>query len=141
MKYHFKIHKEGDGFWAECLEILGCVTQADSKKELAVNMEDAINTLIQEPEGSNYLAPLPDDSYKTSHSVVEVRVNPQIAMGYWIRYNRIKKGMTQMEAAKKLGMKNLFSYQRLERGCNTTIAMIGRLVTLFPTLRLDAIFN
>ncbi len=27
MKYHFKIHKEGKGFWAECLELEGCITQ------------------------------------------------------------------------------------------------------------------
>jgi predicted RNase H-like HicB family nuclease/DNA-binding XRE family transcriptional regulator len=141
MKYHFRIHKEEEGFWAECLEIPGCVTQADSREELAVNMEDAINTLIQEPEGSSYLAPLPDESYKPSHSVVEVRVDPKIAMGFWLRYNRIKKGMTQEDAAKKLGMKNIFSYQRLERGCNTSIAMIAKLVDAFPLFKVDAVFN
>ncbi len=141
MKYHFKIHKEEDGFWAQCLEIPGCVTQADSRDELSVNMEEAINTLIQEPEGSNFLAPLPDDSYKPSQSIIEVKVDPQIAMGFWLRYNRIKKGLTQEDVAKKLGMKNIFSYQRLERGCNTSIAMLARLVDVFPLFKVDAVFN
>ena len=59
MKYHFKIHKEGKGFWAECLEIPECVTQGDSKEELFDNMEDAINTYLEEPEDSKFLAPLP----------------------------------------------------------------------------------
>jgi hypothetical protein len=34
MKYHFKVHKEMSGFWAECLELNGCITQADTQKEL-----------------------------------------------------------------------------------------------------------
>jgi predicted RNase H-like HicB family nuclease/DNA-binding XRE family transcriptional regulator len=141
MKYHFKVHKEGDGFWAECLEIPGCVTQADSRDELTANMEDAINTLIQEPEGSNYLAPLPNDSYKTSHSIAEVKVDPKIAMGFWLRYNRIKNGMTQEDAARKLGMKNIFSYQRLEHGCNTSLGMLSRLADTFPLFKINAVFN
>ena len=141
MKYHFKIHREGSGFWAECLEIPGCVTQADTREELAVNMEDAINTAILEPEGSKVLAPLPDGSLKPSRSIVEVKVHPQIAMGFWLRYTRLKEGMTQKAAARKLGMKSLFSYQRLECGCNTTIAMMARLVAAFPLFNIDAVFN
>ncbi len=141
MKYHFKIHKEADGFWAECLEIPGCITQADSRGELTVNMGDALNTAIQEPESSHYLAPLPDESYKPSHSIAEIKVDPQVALGFWLRYNRIKKGMTQEEAAKKLGMKNIFSYQRLERGCNTTVAMLSKLVAAFPLFSVESVFN
>lgn len=30
MFYHFKIHKEENKFWAQCLELPGCITQADS---------------------------------------------------------------------------------------------------------------
>jgi hypothetical protein len=50
------------------------VTQADSKEELAVNMENAINTALQEPEHSRYLAPLSNESYNPSQSIVEVRI-------------------------------------------------------------------
>jgi predicted RNase H-like HicB family nuclease len=82
MKYHFKIHKEDDGFWADCLEIPGCVTQGDSREELFVNMQDAINTYLEEPKGSFYLAPLPDNAGSPSRSVVEVAVDPAIALGF-----------------------------------------------------------
>ena len=60
MKYHFKIHKEKDGFWAECLELPGCFTEGDTKEELFANMQDALNTYIEEPEDSKHLAPLPN---------------------------------------------------------------------------------
>jgi antitoxin HicB len=42
MKYHFKIHKEGKGFWAECIELSGCFTEADSKEELRKNMHEIL---------------------------------------------------------------------------------------------------
>lgn len=108
MKYHFKIHKEGEGFWAECLEIPECVTQGDSREELFENMEDAINTYLEEPEDSQFLAPLPKRSFKKSRSVVEVTIDPSVALAFSIRRERIHKGLTQKEAAKKLGMKGLY---------------------------------
>lgn len=141
MKYHFKIHKEGSGFWAECLEIPGCLTQGNSKEELEANMQDAINTYLSEPVGSNVLAPLPDASIKVRGNVVLVTVDPQVAMGFNIRFNRIKNGMTQKQAAKKLGMNDLYSYQRLEKKCNPTIKVIGKLYKIFPNLSVDSVLR
>jgi predicted RNase H-like HicB family nuclease len=115
MKYHFKVHKDGNGFWAECLEIPGCLTQGNSKKELFENMQEAINTYLEEPINSSFLAPLPDTHIKSSKSVVKVAVDPEIAFSFMVRYCRIQEGLTQKKVAKSLGMKNLFSYQRLEK--------------------------
>ena len=56
MYYHFKIHKEKSGFWAQCIELPGCVTEGDSKEELFQNMQDALNTYLQEPQDSQYLS-------------------------------------------------------------------------------------
>jgi len=141
MKYHFKIHKEGKGFWAECLEIPGCLTQGDTREELQANMEDAINTYLQEPSESDELAPLPNDTITIGRNVVVVTVDPQVAIGFNVRYNRIKKGMTQKQAAEKLGMHNLYSYQRLERKCNPSILTIGKLYKLFPLFSVDAVLR
>lgn len=49
MRYHFKVHKEGKGFWAECLELKGCITQGNSKKELLENMQESLNLYLEEP--------------------------------------------------------------------------------------------
>jgi antitoxin HicB len=57
MKYHFKIHRDKDGLWSECIELKGCVTQANSIKELKINMQEALNLYLDEPENSKLANP------------------------------------------------------------------------------------
>lgn len=56
MDYHFKVYKEGKGFWAQCIELEGCITQAGNLKELKANMQEALNLYIEEAEGSDDVA-------------------------------------------------------------------------------------
>lgn len=138
MKYHFKIHKEGKFFWAQCLELEGCVTQSYSMSELHENMQEALNLYVQEPEDSTDLAALPDNSIRKSKNVVEVAVDPQIAFSFMIRYCRIKHRMTQQEAAKRMGFDNIYSYQRLEaKKCNPSLKIISKIKRVFPELSID----
>lgn len=138
MKYHFKVHKEGKGFWAECIELPGCLTQADSMKELRKNMQEALNLYISEPENSKRLAALPDDSISSTRNIIEVPLEPSIAFAFMVRYNRIKHGLTQQEVASKLGFENLYSYQRLEnRKCNPTLKMLFQIKKIFPEISID----
>lgn len=141
MRYHFKVHKEKEGFWAECIELPGCVTQAPTKEELDLNMQEALNLYLEEVEDYEYLAPLPKASIKESRNVIEVPVDPSVALAFSIRYQRIKQGLTQREAADQLGMKAIYSYQRLEKRCNPTLDLIYKLVLLFPALSLDKILR
>jgi antitoxin HicB len=138
MKYHFKIHKEGKGFWAHCLELEGCVTQADSLQELYENMQEALNLYIEEPADSKCLASFPDDSIKISKNIVEVPVKPNIAFAFLIRYFRIKHGLTQKETAKRMGFNKIWSYQRLETGnCNPSLEMLSKIKEVFPEFSVD----
>ena len=141
MRYHFQIHKEDKGYWAECVEIPACVTQGETKEEIVKNMQDAINTYLEEPRDSHFLAPLPQEDIKISKNIIEVSLDPEIALAFLVRYYRIQEGLTQKEAAKKLGMKNLFSYQRLETRCNATLEMLVKIVNLFPHLSLDLVLE
>ena len=141
MRYHFKVHKEKEGFWAECIELPGCVTQADTKEDLDLNMQEALNLYLEEVEDYEYLAPMPKASIKRERNVVEVPVDPSVALAFSIRYQRIKQGLTQREAADQLGMKAIYSYQRLEKRCNPTLDLIYKLVLLFPALSLDKILR
>lgn len=138
MNYHFKIHKEGKGFWAQCIELGGCITQADSLKQLKSNMQEALNLYIEEAADSEDLASLPSNTIKSAKNIVDVPVDPQIAFAFLIRYYRIKNKMTQQEAAKRLGFPNIYSYQRLEtRKCNPRLETIALLKKLFPEFSVD----
>jgi predicted RNase H-like HicB family nuclease len=85
MIYHFKIHKEKKGFWAQCIELPGCVTQGDSLKELRTNMQDALNLYIEEPNNSDDLAELPSQSLTRSKNIESVVVDPLIAFAFLVR--------------------------------------------------------
>lgn len=137
MRYHFRVHEEDDGFWAECIELEVCVTQADTQEQLFKNMQDALNLYIQEPVDSDFLAPLPNDKIRKTRNVVEVPVDSEVAFAFMVRYHRIKNKLTQQQAAKKMGFKNLYSYQRLEKKCNATLDMITKLKVLFPKFSVD----
>ncbi len=139
MYYHFKIHKEGRGYWAECVELKGCFTEGNTKKELLENMEDALNVYLEEPSSSTHLAALPKKSVR-GKNIIQVPVDPEIAFAFMIRYHRITNKMTQRQAAKKLGFSNIYSYQRLEKRCNVRLDMIGKLKNLFPKLSIDLVF-
>ena len=138
MNYHFKIHKEGKGFWAQCIEFEGCITQANNMKKLKINMQEALNLYIEEADDSEDLAALPDNSIKMRKNIVQVSVDPQVAFSFLVRFHRIKYGMTQREAAKKLGFPNIYSYQRLEsRKCNPRLETIALIKKLFPEFSID----
>jgi len=138
MKYHFKIHKEGDGFWAECLELPGCVAQGDKVDELYDNMYDALDSYVSEPEDSKDFAAFPDDSIKTAKNIVEIALDPEVAFSFLLRYYRVKERMTQHQAAKKMGFDNVYSYQRLEsRKCNPSLKIISKVKEAFPDFSLD----
>ncbi|NGX39559.1 MAG: hypothetical protein KR126chlam1_00890 [Chlamydiae bacterium] len=139
MKYHFKVHKDGKYYWAQSIELEGCITQATSMKVLRKNMQEALNLYVQEPEHSKDLAALPDESIRRSKTVEEIELDPQTAFSFMVRYHRIKQGMTQSQAAKKMGFDSLFSYQRLEKkSCNPSLKMIHKIKQVFPDFSIDA---
>lgn len=138
MKYHFRIHKEGKVFWAECIELKGCYTQANSMEKLYRNMQEALSLYVQEPEDSKDLAPFPDESIRKSKNVVEVALDPEVAFPFLVRYYRIKNGMTQQAAAKKMGYDKVYNYQRLEaKKCNPTLKIISMIKKVFPDFSID----
>lgn len=142
MVYHFKIHKDTPGYWAECIELKGCVTQAHTLSELRKNMTEALNVYLDEPEDSTLLMPLPKKSIK-GNDIVEISVEPKIAFTVLIRYLRLKKGLTQSRTAHLLGMKNIYSYQRLEssKKANPNLSTLARIHKVFPEFRVDEILH
>lgn len=138
MKYSFKIHKEGKGFWAQGIELPGCFTQGSTLEELQKNMKEALNLMVSEPADSDDFVPLPDKSIKVSKTIVRVGVDPQVAFSFYVRLLRKKHKFTQKQMANKLGFKSIFQYQRLESAnYNPTLNTLTLIKGLFPEISLD----
>jgi predicted RNase H-like HicB family nuclease/DNA-binding XRE family transcriptional regulator len=138
MRYHFKVHKEKKGgYWAECLEKdMGVTTQGKTLEELNWMMQDALNLAMDEPMDSDWFPPLPDVSIK-GRNVVEVTVDPKIAMATLVRMYRLQSGLTQREVAERMGIKTLSTYQKLESSKTanpewTTLVRLKQVLPLFP---------
>ena len=95
MRYHFKIHQEKKGFWAECIELRGCITQADTKKELLENAAEALNLYLDEPESSKVIFPEPSEPGKKKN-IIEIAVDPKIAFAMVLRQERVKNHLTRL---------------------------------------------
>lgn len=113
MKYHFKIHTEKQGFTAVCMELSGCQTQADDRRQLLENMEEALNLYLSEPFSSGHIFPAPRRE-ASGRNIVSVGVYPSVAFANRLREMRLRCKLTQMEMKARLGIKNLSNYQRLE---------------------------
>lgn len=143
MKYHFKIHKAKEGgFWAQCIELPGCLTEAETLKDLKTNMKEALNLYLEEPSDSKDLASFPDENIKIKKNIVTVPVDINIAFAFLMRYNRIKSGFTQKEVAKRMGFPKIYSYQRLEAGkSNPSLKMLSKIKKIYPDFSIDFAIN
>lgn len=142
MRYHFKIHKEGDGYWAQGIELSSCFTEADSFEELLSKLYETLNLYLVDPRGDQKLPPIPDDSIKTrGKSIVAIKVDPKIAFSILVRYEREKMGITQKKAQKIMKAKNIFSYQRLETPRDATLSTVDKVLDIYPEFPINLIFS
>jgi antitoxin HicB len=139
MQYHFRVH-HGQPAWAECIELKGCVTQGRTRAELNRNMVEALNLYLEEPRSSKVFFPPPERIPRSQH-VVSVEVDPSVAFAVLLRQSRLRSRLTQKEAARRLGLRSVYSYQRLERRANPSLATIKKVTILFPELSLDSVLG
>ncbi|HEX2613709.1 MAG TPA: type II toxin-antitoxin system HicB family antitoxin [Fibrobacteria bacterium] len=142
MQYHFKIHPDvRGGYWAQCIELKdhGCRTEGDTMEELRFNMTEVLDCVLDEPQDSEVLFPDPDPTIKVGKRIVAAPVTPKIALASMVRQARVRRKMTQKQAATELGMKNVYSYQRLEssKTVNPEFTTLLRLRKLFPEVSVD----
>lgn len=134
MIYHFKIHPEKKGYWAECIELPGCHTQGENLKELESNMIEVLSLYLDEPEDSKIVFPLPNPKIKMDKTIREVEVDSNVAFAFLLRQCRLKHGLTQHQMKEKLHFKNLFSYQKLEMSkfANPTLKSLKKIKEALP---------
>lgn len=136
MEYHFKIRREAEGYWGECVELKGCVSEGRTVDELKENLREALDLYLDEPEDSHLIVPMPRRHVR-GKQVIAVPVDPQIALAVLLRQERRKRHWTQRDVAERLGVP-LYSYQRLERArtANPEWKTLVKLLRLFPTVNL-----
>lgn len=142
MKYHFAIHKEVDGFWAKCIELPGCRSESDTFDGLLENIREALDLFMDEPMDSELEFPAPDPSIQEK-GVVEIPVSPNIALALTLRNTRKRHHMTQKQTAEAMGLKGLYSYQRLEssKTANPELATLDKIKSVFPEINFDFIIQ
>jgi antitoxin HicB len=143
MKYHFKVHKEKGGYWAEGVEISWANTQAETMKELYLNMKEVLELCLEEPDDrSTFIPPLPQAKVK-GKNVVEVEPDPQVALAAMVRRERLLGKMTQRQAMLRMGFKNLIQYQRLEsaKTANAELSTLAKVKKAFPAFSLDLVLG
>ncbi|MGL1890724.1 MAG: type II toxin-antitoxin system HicB family antitoxin [Spirochaetaceae bacterium] len=142
MKYHFVIHEEDDGYFTECVELKGCITQGDTIEDLELMAEDALNVYLEEPIDSKFPShPLPDESLNNNHNnYLMVEVRSDVAFITLLRHYRHQHKLTQHQMREALGMKSRNTYVKLERQGNPTIKTLGKIVKAFPDFPVNAIF-
>ena len=140
MTYHFIVHTEDNGFWAESCELSGCVAEANTLLELKKACEESLDLYLEEPTDSKMVFPLPDSTLDTKENVLSVLIDPEIALAVLLRHYRSRSKLTQKQVSELLGMKNVYSYQRLEKKSNPTLHVIKKLHKVFPEMKLEHIF-
>jgi len=135
--YKFQVYSDDSGYWGECRELPGCVSQGESKEALEENLREALNLYLEEPSDSNTPVAMPDSKQSAASDSLSIPVEPEIAVGVLLRNARKECRMTQRQVADSLGMKSLYSYQRLERRANPTLALLKRIKQVFPQISID----
>lgn len=141
MKYHFRIHKEKKGYWAEGVEISWAHTQGDTMEELKANMKEVLELCLEEPDDkSTFIPPMPNASIK-GRNIVEVSPDARIGLAAMIRKERIDAKLSQKQVATKLGIKHISQYQRLESGktANPELGTLVKLKSVFPDFSVDLV--
>ena len=134
MHYHFRVYKEENGYWANCIELQGCQSQGDTIEDLKNNLAESSN--------SEVIFIKPDESLE-GKDFISIKVDPKIAFANCLRMERIKHKMTQKEAAAKLGYKSIWAYQKLESSSKTNpeLKTISKIKELFPDLDLNYVLT
>lgn len=141
MNYHFAVHPEETGFWAECVELEGCRTQAETGDELKESCREALNLYLEESLDSSLVFPLPEQRLDADRSLLSVRAAPEIALAVLLRNYRREKRLTQKQVSDLLGLKNLYGYQRLEKRSNPTLRVMDSLLKAFPDLDIHRVLQ
>lgn len=123
MRLAGKVFKAGK-YWAIEVPILSVTTQGRTKKEAYEMIADAIESLVNKKGFKIEVFPGKEDYFEVDSSDLAALAS------FLLRRQRTKKGLTLMEASKRLGAKSINSYARYEQGKSVpTIEKFSKLLS------------
>ena len=137
-----KEEKDG-GYWGECIELNGCMSQGDTLEDLKKNLTEALNGYLDEPPSSKVSFPLPKKSFEPEEGlIVKIEVDKKIAFAVLLRNARLAERYAQKKVADMLKYKSVYAYQRLEdpKKTNPTLKTIHSITKILPSFRADLLF-
>jgi len=115
---------KSERFWAIEVPILNVVTQGRTKKEAFLMIADAIESLADRKDFRVEVFPGRGQSF-------EIGANDQaFLMSFLLRRLRLKKGLSLLQVAEKLGIKSPNAYARYEQGVSVpTVEKLTQLLS------------
>ncbi len=131
MRFTGRVLKVGKS-WAIEVPILGVVTQGRTRNDAFTMIADAIECLVNR-EGFHV------EVYPGKGGYFEVGANDQAALGaLLLRRQRVKRGLTLEEVARRLGAKSHNAYARYEQG--RSVPTIDRFTRLLAAVSPESDF-
>ncbi len=131
MRFAGRVFKVGK-YWAIEVPILSVVTQGHTKKEAYEMIADAIESLVNKEGFKVEVFPQKGDYFEIGSSDLAA------LSAFLLRRQRMKRGLTLAEVAKRLGAKSHNTYARYEQG--KSIPTIEKLNQLLSALSPDIDF-
>ena len=134
IKYPAKIvfNEEDSVYDVEFPDLPGCLTYGETLEDAKKNATEALTGYLASIEVREQGIPYISQIKHNKNNLYYIRPDSNVAFSIWIKESRLKQGMTQKEAAEKIGIKYQ-AYQRYERPetSNPTLKMIEKFQKLF----------
>jgi antitoxin HicB len=132
MIYYAKLSKQKEGYLVEFPELPGCLTEGKTKESALKNAKEALNGWLAAHCDRDLAIALP--TKRTGKNFAAVEVDLSVAFAISLRRSRAQHGLTQTQAAKKLGISQQ-AYAKLESAHTTnpslsTIQKISKFLDL-----------
>ena len=111
IQYQAKLHKKGSGYWLEFPDLPGCFTQGDSREEVLEHAREALSLWLEDARDPDWDIPVP--KARRGRQYVWIEPYEDVSIPLMIRQARQRKGLSQRDLAKKLGM-SVQQFQKLE---------------------------
>jgi antitoxin HicB len=140
--YGFLVHKEieGGGYWGECLDLKGCLSEGKTVDELKEHLQEALDLYLSEPDDSKVIFPSPK-KHNSKKNIIYIKPSFSVAFAASLRMLRLKHKLTQKQMAASMGYKSTTAYQKLEspKTANPGLETLVRLKRVLPDLKIDSI--